>query len=91
MSSWESIIPYNKQSSAKSLSDDVIFLEMSLMYSKNIRRPSTVPCGTPDVTITFLNILGKTALSRVVKLITLIEQSDQDSLIAQSHQDTLLQ
>ena len=52
MSSWESIILYNKQSSAKSLSDDVIFLEMSLMYSKNIRGPSTVPCGTPDVTIT---------------------------------------
>ena len=52
MSSWESIILYNKQSSAKSLSDDVIFLEMSLMYSKNIKGPSTVPYGTPDVTIT---------------------------------------
>ena len=31
----------------------LLFLRpMSLMYSKNISGPRTVPCGTPDVTIT---------------------------------------
>ena len=42
----------NSISSAKSLSDDVIFLEMLLMYSKNKSGLSTVTSGTPDVTIT---------------------------------------
>ena len=43
---------YNKQSSANNLSGDVIFLVMSLIYRRNIRGPSTVPCGTPDETVT---------------------------------------
>ena len=49
---WESITLYNKQSSANSCSGDKILLVMSLIYNKNIRGPSTVPCGTPDVTVT---------------------------------------
>ena len=49
---WESITLYNKQSSANNLSGDVILLVISLIYSRNIRGPSTVPCGTPDETFT---------------------------------------
>ena len=51
MSLWELIILYKIQSSTNSLSDDVTFLEMLLMYSRNRRRLSTVSCGTSDVTV----------------------------------------
>ena len=39
-------------SSANSLTDDPIFSLMSLIYSKNINGSNTVPCGTPDLTLT---------------------------------------
>jgi hypothetical protein len=38
-----------------SLTDDPIFSPMSLIYSKNINGPNTVPCGTPDLTLTDLD------------------------------------
>ena len=44
--------PYRTLSSANSPNFEVIWRPMSLMYSKNISGPKTVPCGTPDVTIT---------------------------------------
>ena len=40
------------QSSAKSRTSDVISSVMSFMYRRNRSGPSTVPCGTPDVTCT---------------------------------------
>ena len=44
--------PYRTLSSANSPNSEVIWRPMSLMYSKNISGPRTMPCGTPDVTIT---------------------------------------
>ena len=44
--------PYRTLSSANSPNFEVIWRPMSLMYSKNISGPRTMPCGTPDVTIT---------------------------------------
>ena len=41
---------YNKLSSAKRRMSDSVWLGMSLMYVKNNKGPSTVPCGTPDNT-----------------------------------------
>ena len=45
-----SIFRYNTLSSANSLILDVRLFSMSLMYRRNRSGPSTVPCGTPDVT-----------------------------------------
>ena len=42
-------------SSANSLTDDPIFSPMSLIYNKNINGYNTVPCGTPDLTLTDLD------------------------------------
>ena len=39
---------YSTQSSANSLTLDVMLVVMSLMYNKNISGPKTVPCGTPE-------------------------------------------
>jgi hypothetical protein len=41
----------NKLSSAKRRTSDSVWLGMSLMYVKNNKGPSTVPCGTPDNTL----------------------------------------
>ena len=41
---------YMMQSSPKSRTSDVISSVMSFMYRRNRSGPSTVPCGTPDVT-----------------------------------------
>ena len=41
---------YNKLSSEKRQTSDSMWLGMSLMYVKNNKGPSTVPCGTPDNT-----------------------------------------
>ena len=41
------------QSSANNLSDEEILLLISLIYSKNITGPRTVPCGTPDMTLAY--------------------------------------
>ena len=46
-----SIFRYNTLSSANSLILDVRLFSMSLMYRRNRSGPSTVPWGTPDVTI----------------------------------------
>ena len=43
--------PDRMLSSANSLNSEVILRPMSLMYSKKISGPRTVPCGTPDVTV----------------------------------------
>jgi hypothetical protein len=49
------IFLYNIQSSAKSLSVDSLLYQISIMYAKNSSGPSTLPCGTPDVTLTSSN------------------------------------
>ena len=41
---------YNRESSAKRRSFELIFLCMSLIYTRKNNGPRTVPCGTPDVT-----------------------------------------
>jgi hypothetical protein len=41
---------YNKLTSAKRRTSDSVWLGMSLMYVKNNKGPSTVPCSTPDNT-----------------------------------------
>ena len=41
---------YNKLSSAKRRTSYSVWLGMSLMYVKNNKGPSTVPCGIPDNT-----------------------------------------
>ena len=46
-----SIFRYNALSSANSLILEVRLFSMSLMYRRNRSGPSTVPWGTPDVTI----------------------------------------
>src|SRR5215469_773975 len=40
------------KSSAKSLIVDPVFLQISLTYARNRRGSNTLPCGTPDVTLT---------------------------------------
>ena len=47
-------------SSANSLTDDPIFSPMSLIYNKNINGSNTVPCGTPDLTLTDLDFSPST-------------------------------
>ena len=47
-------------SSANSLTDDPMFSPMSLIYSKNINGSNTVPCGTPDLTLTKLDFSPST-------------------------------
>ena len=44
--------PYRTLSSANRPNSEVIWRPMSLMYSKNITGPRTVPWGTPEVTVT---------------------------------------
>ena len=41
---------YSRQSSAKRRTFEVRLLGRSFMYSRKKRGPSTVPCGTPEVT-----------------------------------------
>ena len=41
---------YSRQSSAKRRAFEVRLLGRSFMYSRQNRGPSTVPCGTPEVT-----------------------------------------
>ena len=41
---------YSRQSSAKRRTFEVRLLGRSFMYSRKKRAPSTVPCGTPEVT-----------------------------------------
>ena len=47
---WSRMTLYRWQSSAKSRTEEETLEGRSLMYTKNRRGPSTVPCGTPDVT-----------------------------------------
>jgi hypothetical protein len=47
-------------SSTNSVTDDPIFSPMSLIYSKNINGSTTVPCGTPDLTLTDLDFSPST-------------------------------
>ena len=49
---WLLISRYNKQSSAKSLTDDLTASGRSLLWQRNSMGPSTVPCGTPETTVT---------------------------------------
>ena len=51
----ERIVRYTKQSSANSLTDEVILSVMSLIKIRKSNGPSTVPCGTPEVTGTTLD------------------------------------
>ena len=52
MSSWKVILWYNKASSANNLWVHSRSCCVSLINSRNINRPSTVPWGTPEVTST---------------------------------------
>ena len=47
---------YRGQSSAKSRTEEETLGDMSLMHARNRRGPSTVPCGTPDVTVLMTNL-----------------------------------
>ena len=49
---WLLISRYNKQSSAKSLTDDLTASGRSLLWQRNSMGLSTVPCGTPETTVT---------------------------------------
>ena len=51
------ILAYNKLSSANSLICDATQSDISLMYARNSSGPNTVPCGTPDRTEAFLDVL----------------------------------
>jgi len=55
VSSWELIILYKRQLSANTHKSDLVVI--SFMYNRNIRGPRTVPWGTPDVTITELDVI----------------------------------
>ena len=46
---------YNRESSAKRRSFELIFLCKSLIYTRKNNGPRTVPCGTPDVTAASLD------------------------------------
>ena len=48
---WLLISRYNKQSSAKNLTDDLTASGRSFMWKRNSMGPSTVPCGTPESTV----------------------------------------
>ena len=48
-SCWSRMTLYSRQSSAKSLTEEET-LEGRSLRTRNIRGPSTVPCGTLDVT-----------------------------------------
>jgi hypothetical protein len=43
------------QSSAKSLLHESMFLQISFTYPRNSSGPKTLPCGTPEVTLTSLD------------------------------------
>ena len=49
MSSSQQIVPYNRASSAKSLTVELRSSGESFLYIKNSSGPRTVPWGTPDV------------------------------------------
>jgi hypothetical protein len=46
------IVLYIMQSSAKSITVDSIFLQLLFTYARNSSGPSSIPYGTPDVTLT---------------------------------------
>ena len=50
------IAKYSRLSSANRRILDVMSLPISLIYKRNIKGPSTVPCGTPDVTLAVLDL-----------------------------------
>ena len=49
-------IKYIRLSSANRRILDVMSLPISLIYKRNIKVSSTVPCGTPDVTLAVLDL-----------------------------------
>ena len=49
----ERIVRYSKQSSAKSLAWDFTLAGRSFMWHRNNIGPRTVPCGTPEPTVTW--------------------------------------
>jgi hypothetical protein len=55
-SSLVGIAKYSRLSSANRRILDVMSLPISLIYKRNIKVPSTVPCGTPDVTLAVLDL-----------------------------------
>ena len=54
-SSTELVVLYMIQSSANSQIVDEIFSSMLLIYNRNMKGTSTVPCGTPDFTGSLLD------------------------------------
>ena len=46
---------YITQSSAKSQTFESMFLQISFTYTRNSSGPKTVPCGTPEITLTSLD------------------------------------
>ena len=54
------MLRYNRQSSAKRRALALTLDGRSLMYARNRSRPSTVPCGTPEVTGAELDDLPST-------------------------------
>ena len=66
------------QSSARSLTVELIFLGRSLMYSKNIAGPKTVPCGTPEETYTLSEVTPSrtTCCVLLVRKFSIQERSD---------------
>ena len=51
---------YVLESSAKSLILESMFLQISFTYTRNSSGSKTLPCGTPEITFTLLNICPPT-------------------------------
>jgi hypothetical protein len=57
---------WSRQSSAKSLTDDLTKSGKSLMWQRKRRGPSTVPCGTPESTVIYCILTKNKTLIYIV-------------------------